>query len=411
MVAAAGSGWPALGTEVRTWVPDPASRGPVQDRLLGDYRSAVVPAIARQPLDLAAAARSATDAARTAIVEMQRSAGRSLGALVGALLRSESVASSKIEHLSSSQVDVALAAFGAARPSSGGQVRASARAVAATIAAMHAATSMPLAPRISAAEVLQVHGILMAGDRAGQAEAGRLRSVPNWIGGSDYSPRGALFVPPHPSALVAGLDDLVAFCNRSDVDPVALAAIAHAQFETLHPFSDGNGRTGRALVHLLWRHHGIAPAVVVPVSTVLLADVDSYFGGLTAYRQGDVDGWVSQFAAAAVRAALAGRSLAEDVEELRAAWAHVTRARKGSLRRELVDVVLRNPVLDHATLAQQGLGRAKTTVYRAVERLVDDGVLVEVTGQGRHRVWIAPAVFELLEQFERHVGHRQLPRV
>lgn len=94
-------------------------------------------------------------------------------------------------------------------------------------------------------DVLAIHRTLMQADLREGPEAGKVRSVQNWIGGSDYSPRGAIFVPPGPRHLDAGLGDLVDFCNRRDLSPVTLAAVAHAQFETLHPFVDGNGRTGR----------------------------------------------------------------------------------------------------------------------------------------------------------------------
>lgn len=108
---------------------------------------------------------------------------------------------------------------------------------------------------------------------------------------------------------------------RSDGHPfiwrLGLAGLVHAQFGTIHPFMDGNGRTGRALVHVVLRRRGLAPSYVPPVSVILAADRSGYSRGLTAFRQGDIDGWLMRFSVATARAAgLAGDYL-DAVEELR----------------------------------------------------------------------------------------------
>ena len=84
--------------------------------------------------------------------------------------------------------------------------------------------------------------------------------------------------------------------NRDDISPVAQAAIAHAQFETIHPFGDGNGRVGRCLIQVLFRRRGLAPRFLPPISIVLGANKDAYISGIEAFRTGDVDGWVRYFA-------------------------------------------------------------------------------------------------------------------
>ena len=105
---------------------------------------------------------------------------------------------------------------------------------------------------ITTNSLLEVHQRLLAGSRL-ERHDGSLRSVQNWIGGSGYNPCSAEFVPPPPEAAPALLDDLLVFCNDDGLPALAQAAIAHAQFETIHPFVDGNGRTGRALIHLALR--------------------------------------------------------------------------------------------------------------------------------------------------------------
>jgi Fic family protein len=96
-----------------------------------------------------------------------------------------------------------------------------------------------------------------------------------------------MFNPPHHDHVPVLIDDLVAFARRTDIPLLTQAAVAHAQFETIHPFPDGNGRTGRALIHSMLRGHGLTHNVTVPVSAGLLTDTSAYFDALTAYREGE----------------------------------------------------------------------------------------------------------------------------
>jgi len=147
--------------------------------------------------------------------------------------------------------------------------------------------------------------------------AGRLRREPVWIGGSDLSPAGALFVPPHHERVPAALEDLLSFLHRSDLPPLTKAALAHAQLETIHPFADGNGRTGRALTHIVLSGEGLSLTAPLPLSAILLTNVRAYFRALDEYRSGAPLAVVELFIDAARRAAelgaWAGREL-DDVE-------------------------------------------------------------------------------------------------
>ena len=128
--------------------------------------------------------------------------------------------------------------------------------------------------------LLGIHRILM--ERSATPEiAGVVRTVQNWIGGSSYNPCSAAFVPPPPDTLDTLLDDLLAYVNADDHPALVQAAIAHAQFETIHPFADGNGRTGRTLIHVILRRRGLAPRVVAPISLVLFTWASDYIAGLT----------------------------------------------------------------------------------------------------------------------------------
>ena len=128
----------------------------------------------------------------------------------------------------------------------------------------------------------------MHDDALESAAAGELRTVQNWIGGSDFSPRGALYIPPPPETVPGYMDDLVTFADRSDMPALLQAAIAHAQFESIHPFTDGNGRIGRALINTILRRRGATTRVVVPLASALVARRENYFDALGSYRSGDL---------------------------------------------------------------------------------------------------------------------------
>lgn len=116
------------------------------------------------------------------------------------------------------------------------------------------------------------------------------------------------------------LDDLCWFCNSDHLPPLIQVAVAHAQFETIHPFEDGNGRTGRALIHVLIRRRGLAPSYVPPISVVLAANKDRYIDGLTKYRDGDLDDWIERFAVAAAHAATLAEHYLGRVQDLQEEW-------------------------------------------------------------------------------------------
>lgn len=402
--------WPPVALQRRDWEwPRHGPKPPRGDRQFREFDAAVPPAIADRDLRPGPEAAAALAAATAAVDVLDRSATIDLSALAGSLLRSESVASSRIEHLRASQCDVGIAMLREGVKGAAAQVAANVRAMAEAVRLGEAT-----APR-TVDDLLEIHRILLGPEPAQQEWAGRLRAVQNWIGGSFHSPRDALFVPPPPGLVAPLTADLVRFCNRTDVDPIAQAAVAHAQFETIHPFADGNGRTGRALVHVVLRRRRLTTRTVVPVSTVLLADVEAYFAGLADYRAGRLDVWLARFAAATSHAASAGLRLAGELGDLRDEWWEAARPRRGSTGARLIDVLLRQPVVDIDTLRvpssaedDVSAGVADKNLYRAIDRLVAAGVLTEVSGGGRNRVWAALDVLDLLERFEASLGRRRV---
>lgn len=136
----------------------------------------------------------------------------------------------------------------------------------------------------------------MVGDPHEKAYAGRLRDMQNWIGGSDWSPREALYVPPPPRTVEDYMADLVRFANRHDLGVMEHAAIVHAQFESIHPLTDGNGGIGRALINTVFPRRGATRRVVIPLASAVVARREDYFAALGAHRTGDVGPLLSAFA-------------------------------------------------------------------------------------------------------------------
>jgi len=195
---------------------------------------------------------------------------------------------------------------------------------------------------------------------------------------------------------------------------VAQAAIAHAQFETIHPFADGNGRTGRALIYLILRRRGLAIRVLPPVSLVLATRSREYIGGLEAFRYvGDsssaeahagLNRWVATFAAACVRAVEDAAAFEERCAQIEAAW----RERLGRVRAEssadlLVRLLLGRPIVSVKS-ATEVLGRSKPQVNAAVSRLVEAGILTQVTVGRRNRAFEARGVIDAFADLERQLA-------
>jgi Fic family protein len=232
--------------------------------------------------------------------------------------------------------------------------------------------------------------------------AGVIRTRQNWIGGNDYNPCGAKFIPPPPEHVTPLLDDLIAFCNDESLPPLAQAALAHAQFETIHAFEDGNGRTGRALVQMLLRWRGIAPDYVPPISIVLAADKGRYIEGLIAFREGRENEWLETFAVAAARAGELAASFLIQVQELQATWREQLAGvgvRSDAAAWRIIDVLPGHPVIS-IPVAVAATGRAKAAVQQAVEMLVKAGVLLPLSTGKRNRQWEAAGLLDLSAPFE-----------
>jgi Fic family protein len=391
--------WPSIGAEERPWVPGiPADVVPraVRARHVGPYRAAVVPAIADVrvglPSDVAALEAEAT----AEIARFDAEVGAELAPFAVVLLRSESASSSMIENLTSGARAIVLAEMGSTE-------KRNAQQIVGNVAAMRAA--LDLADDVDEQAVLAMHDALLRTVDPGIA--GRWRAEQVWIGGDSYGPHGAEYVPPHADAVPGLMADLVRFARRTDLPLLAQAALAHAQFETIHPFADGNGRTGRALVHAMLRAGRLTRRVTVPVSAGLLTDTRAYFDTLTAYRAGDPVPIVAMLATASFAAIANARQLVAELHDVRRGWEDTVRARRGATTWRLADLLLRQPVVDAATVARE-LGVSPANALRPIRPLVEAGVLTEFTGAARNRMWQSHEVLAALDAFAVRAGRRTL---
>lgn len=200
------------------------------------------------------------------------------------------------------------------------------------------------------------------------------------------------------------VEDLVAFIARDDIPPIAMAAIAHAQLETIHPFADGNGRVGRCLIHAIFRRAGLTPMFVPPISVVLAARPESYVGGLIEFRNGGIAPWVASFAEAVEQAATEGLAMVADVDELRSEWFERSgRPRQDSSAARLLEVLPASPILSAST-ASKLIGASPQRTLDGLKRLESSGVLTQISRGTWGRQYAAQQLFDLVAECEARIA-------
>jgi Fic family protein len=395
------------------WIDD-LSAPSRRDRQSCDYEAYVPDVLVGRQISLRGDVAADVADAESAIarLDVEATSLRDTEALARILLRAESVASSRIEglevgarrllraeaavELGESPVDVTAA-----------EVLANIDAMAFTI------HDLNLGGTITVEHLLAFHRRLLAGTRL-KAHGGRIRTEQNWIGGSDYNPCSAAFVPPPPEFVHDLLDDLCAFCNEDALPAVAQAAIAHAQFETIHPFADGNGRTGRALIHLVLRRRGLAARVIPPVSLILATWANDYVDGLVATRYRGLatsraahDGlnlWVGRFAGATRRAVEDAANFELKAKDIETEWrGRVGRVRSQSATDLLLRALLGAPVLTVNSAARL-IDRSFPQTNEAIARLVAVGVLKQVNVGRRNRAFEAADIIDAFTNLEHRLA-------
>lgn len=255
---------------------------------------------------------------------------------------------------------------------------------------------------ISVQLLKQTHQHLLRGVRGNDAEPGMIKNRQNWIGPPGSSPRTADFVPPPPDETPAALDALEAFVRAETGEPPLIkAGLVHAQFETIHPFLDGNGRVGRLLVTLMLTNCGAVRRPVLYLSYFFLRNREEYIRRLQRVRDsGDWEGWLVFFLQGveetSVQASQTARAILALKQEHEALLERELGRRTGRSRR-LLEHMFRRPVTSVGEVAT-ALGTSFPTANELVGNLVELGLLTEVTGQRRNRFFRYQPYVELLER-------------
>ena len=303
---------------------------------------------------------------------------------VASYIRREAVLSSQIEGTQSSLDDILAHEVEARMTGLPSDIAETVNYVRAMRLGLGLLDELPLSGRL----IRRMHGALMKGVRGQERSPGEFRTTQNWVGPAGCTLETAAFVPPSPDDLPAAIRDFEVFLNNSDDPPLVLAGLAHAQFETIHPFLDGNGRVGRLLITLLLVERRVLARPLLYLSLFLKQNRSEYYDRLNAIRtQGDWEGWMKFFltgvavtAKDAVRVAAELSSLTESHRRM------ATRRDFGKYGWPMLDLLAEQPVIT-IKYASARLGATPTTVGRLLDRMVSMRIVDEITGQRRNRVY------------------------
>lgn len=388
--------WAPHTTEQRPWRQS-AARGPRADRQVTHIDVSLPPLIAEldyvpdQPLG------DMMDSAAAGLGQLDQTHGRRLKALNQLLLRTESVASSKIENVEASLADYGRALLGTGAGASAVSMAAATEALVGIIARTEESG------HLSQAALLEAHLALFRRHPDERMRAGRTREVQNWIGGSDYSPRNALFVPPPPETVGRYLDDLFAFTERDDLPPLAQAAIAHAQFESIHPFIDGNGRIGRTLLHAVLRRRRVTRHLTVPIASGLVGHRERYFDALADYREGRAYTIIAMLTSATTIATHESRRTATNLHLIRRDWEQALgEVRPGTTLHRVLTALPSDPIVTVDLIAER-VGTPPDDAEETLARLQEAGILEPVNRRRRERIWGARDILDELNDLNTRI--------
>jgi len=314
--------------------------------------------------------------------------------LIRPFVRREAVLSSRIEGTRSSLGELLAAEAGAVVERSASDLREVGNYVVALEYGIKRLESLPLSLRL----IRELHERLMKGVRGDHATPGQFRKSQNWIGSSGCTLMNALYVPPPPSEFMGCLGEWEKFLQDRSLPPLVQAGMIHSKFEAIHPFLDGNGRVGRLLIILFLIEREILPVPLLYLSAFFEATRRDYYDRL----QGVVERsewveWLQYFLNGVARQSEDALGRAERINGLIASWRKDVLAMPSKLPGRLIELLAANPYLTLKKASRQ-MKVAFTTVQRAVERLEQLGIIAEVSGAERNRVYCAKKILQILEE-------------
>lgn len=314
--------------------------------------------------------------------------------LLRPFVRREAVLSSRIEGTQATLGELLAAEAGAAVERSPADLREVGNYVTALEYGVRRLKKLPLSLRL----IRELHGKLMTGVRGQQATAGAFRHSQNWIGPAGCTLANATYVPPPPEEMMACLGQWERFLQDRSLPPLVQVALAHYQFEAIHPFLDGNGRVGRLLITLFLIERGVLPTPLLYLSAFFEATRRDYYAHLLGVStRAEWPAWLQYFLNGVSRQAEDALSRAERINALLIRWRKATSGTASKTPLFLVDMLAANPYLTVKSAAKQ-LGVAFTTVQRAVGKLESLSIVKEVSKGKRDRVYCATAILNILEE-------------
>jgi len=314
--------------------------------------------------------------------------------LMRPFLQREAVLSSKIEGTQATLGELLAAEAGASVDRSPDDLREVGNYVVALEHGILRLKELPLCVRI----IRELHEKLMTGVRGQQATPGRFRKIQNWIGKPGSTLATASFIPPPPDDVETCLAALEKFLHESDLPPLVTIALAHYQFEAIHPFLDGNGRVGRLLITLFLIEREILPTPLLYLSAFFEAARRDYYDGLRGVSErGEWNEWLEYFLQGVARMSEDALSRAERINSKLIEWQKKVAGDSTNAPLRVVELLAANPFIT-ANGAAEKLGVAFTTAQRAIERLERLGIVKQSGDAKRDRVYCANALLEILEE-------------
>ncbi|MBL0204362.1 MAG: Fic family protein [Candidatus Microthrix sp.] len=348
----------------------------------GDYEATVTPLIAdRSSIPLSGSLAADVAEAEAAITRFDERTGANLAGFSVIALRTEAAMSSQIENLTAAASSIAVAEHA---PPSNGPHKSNAELIASNVATLLAALSRN--SPLDTVEVIELQRILLED------------SAWTGVGGGAHPPPPPGPVAPHHERVPAAMTDLVAFANRTDLGALAHIAVTHAHFETVHPFPDGNGRTGRVLIQRMLRSAGLTRRSNVPLSAGLLTESTRYFDALNRYRDGDVEPIIGTFVDATFHSLNNADQLVDYLFAALLRWTDRVVARCDSAVWPLLEYCIGHPAIT-IKAAVTALGVSEVAVSNAIDRLVSLGILHQNSPARRNRIWLVSDVLDAVEDF------------
>ena len=312
---------------------------------------------------------------------------------ISPFLHREAVLSSRIEGTRTTLGELLAARAGAASGSDPADLHEVGNYVVALEYGLGRLDTLPLSLRL----LREIHERLMRGVRGDTATPGEFRRSQNWIGPSGCSLRDATYVPPPVDELMACLDALEPFLHDEKLPPLVHAALAHAQFEAIHPFLDGNGRIGRLLVTLLLVVRDVLPLPLLYLSAWFEATREEYYAHLLAVtRDGAWEPWLVYFLTGVCTQAEDALARIQDIDDLHERWREELAGVQSGRSEQVLHLFVGNPFRTTRGIAQE-LDVAYTTARRAIDRLEEAGIVSLVGAGKRNRVYCARAMLDVLE--------------